>query len=127
MLGLAAVEVVGEDGRGARHVLNGRGEGRRAVDDSTRRGAAPGRRKGSGLGVYVRHLRDLEKLDYEDILQTVLAAGNARFIAQVRGWGEFDIVRLNGLRSVYADAAEAHETACPYGCRSNNAGITTGK
>jgi hypothetical protein len=116
VLKLGAVEVIGEDARGVRYALKTRGEGVSAATHEPRPGAPSGRRKGSGLGVYVRHLRDIEELEYPDILQVVLAGGNARFIAQVKAWGEYDLDRLSGLRNVYADAAEAHEKACRYGC-----------
>jgi len=113
VLELPFLEVLGEGRDGQREVLAGRTGASLAGSEGTRIVPRPGRPAGSGLGVYVRHLRDNDGLEYVDILPKVLASGDARFVAQVEAWGEADVGRLAGLRRLYAGSRTAHDAACP--------------
>jgi hypothetical protein len=80
--------------------------------------ASPDKRsyRGRGLNVYVRHLRDVEGLQYPAILQAVLAGNSPRFVRRLKARGDDDVDRLNALRELYAGARaeKSHLEACPY-------------
>jgi len=114
VLEMESVRVEGEDASGSRTSLSQSGLADDGTDDPAKAtvGRRPGRRRGTGLGVYVRHLRDVDDLDYPDVLQAVLASGNARYLKQVQAWGPHDIDRLDGLRGLYGDSRDVHESSC---------------
>jgi len=75
----------------------------------------PGRPSGLGIGVLVRHLRDIEGLtNYDELLLALRESGLQSVIDAVAGWGEDARSKLPKL---YAENGKRHEAHCPY-CES---------
>lgn len=87
---------------------------RRGVDRSgivAERGQ-PGRRRGSGIGTLVRHLREVEEIkDYGDVLRLLRGSGVDWITEALESWGDNAKERV---REANADAVESHRSACPY-------------
>jgi len=72
----------------------------------------PGRPAGSGIGVLVRHLRDVEGLtNYDELLVALRECGLESVVETVDGWGKD---ARSKLPKVYAENVKRHKERCPY-------------
>jgi hypothetical protein len=73
---------------------------------------APGRKKGSGVDVLVRHLRDAEGVpDYHEVYKILQASDDPRINDVIDGWGPAFRERI---RDAYARGGPVHVEACDY-------------
>jgi hypothetical protein len=109
ILGKGLFLVEGEDERGKRQQL--------PVDEASAHTESvdpnpPGRPGGSGLNIWVYHLRTVAKIGYEEILKRAEGSDDPKWAAQLEAWGAARVSRLAGLRRMNADGRRPHAKWC---------------